>query len=147
MGRCQNNSVKEILSFDGRMNEKEHELVSKAYEFAKKAHEGSCRKSGEPYSCTSLKLRNTGAHRDGRAKPIAAGLLHDTLEDTKVTEHEMEKEFGKEIVSLVNGVTKLGKVKYRGRERHVESLPKIFHGDGRRLAHPHHKSSPTACTI
>jgi GTP pyrophosphokinase len=60
------------------------------------------------------------------AKTIAAGLLHDVLEDTPVTEAELEKEFDKDIAFLVKGVTKLGTVKYRGHERHVESLRKFF---------------------
>ena len=60
------------------------------------------------------------------AKTIAAGFLHDVLEDTKTTEEDLEKEFGKDIVFLVNGVTKLGTLKYHGRERHVESLRKFF---------------------
>ena len=53
-------------------------------------------------------------------------LLHDVLEDTEVKESELEKEFGEEIISLVKGVTKLGTLKYRGQERHVESLRKFF---------------------
>jgi len=57
---------------------------------------------------------------------IVAGLLHDVLEDTDTKEEDLEKEFGKEIVSLVKGVTKLGKVKYKGIERNVENLRKFF---------------------
>ena len=57
---------------------------------------------------------------------ITAGILHDIIEDSPITEKDLEKEFGKEIVFLVNGVTKLGKLKYRGEERHVESLRKFF---------------------
>jgi GTP pyrophosphokinase len=60
------------------------------------------------------------------SQTIAAGIMHDVLEDTKVTEDDMRKEFGDEIVSLVNGVTKLGKLRYSGVERHVESLRKFF---------------------
>jgi GTP pyrophosphokinase len=57
---------------------------------------------------------------------IVAGLLHDVLEDTKITEEEMRKEFGEDIVFLVKGVTKLGTLKYHGHEQHVESLRKFF---------------------
>ncbi|MEZ4114494.1 MAG: RelA/SpoT family protein [Candidatus Paceibacterota bacterium] len=59
-------------------------------------------------------------------KTVIAGILHDTIEDTPVTEEQIEEEFGKEVLFLVNGVTKLGTLKYRGRERHVESLRKFF---------------------
>ncbi len=118
--------VNEIFELDGVMSQKDKELVTKAYEFAKKAHEGTLRKSGDPYFIHVFETSKTLARIGMDAKTIAAGLLHDTLEDTTVTEEEMEKEFGIEIVKLVNGVTKLGKVKYRGRERHVESLRKFF---------------------
>ena len=57
---------------------------------------------------------------------IAAGLLHDVLEDTETSEEEIEKEFGPDILFLIKGVTKLGTLKYHGHERHVESLRKFF---------------------
>jgi guanosine-3',5'-bis(diphosphate) 3'-pyrophosphohydrolase len=60
------------------------------------------------------------------ADTIAAGIMHDVLEDTPVTEEEMTKEFGEHITKLVQGVTKLGKLRYSGVERHVESLRKFF---------------------
>ncbi|MEK7140657.1 MAG: RelA/SpoT family protein, partial [Patescibacteria group bacterium] len=60
------------------------------------------------------------------AQTLAAGFLHDVLEDTKIPEGEIKKEFGDEILFLVKGVTKLGTLKYRGQERHVESLRKFF---------------------
>ncbi len=57
---------------------------------------------------------------------IAAGLLHDTLEDVDVKAEDIEKEFGKEVLFLVEGVTKLGHLRYLGNERHIESLRKLF---------------------
>jgi GTP pyrophosphokinase len=60
------------------------------------------------------------------AMTISAGLLHDTVEDAQVSEDDIEREFGKEIRFLVDSVTKLGKLKYHGVERHVESLRKLF---------------------
>jgi GTP pyrophosphokinase len=60
------------------------------------------------------------------ADTISAGIMHDVLEDTNVTEEEMTKEFGEHITKLVQGVTKLGKLRYSGMERHVESLRKFF---------------------
>ena len=57
---------------------------------------------------------------------IVAGLLHDTIEDTEVTRRELSKNFGKDVGKLVEGVSKLGTLKYRGNDRHVESLRKFF---------------------
>lgn len=101
-------------------------LVEKAYEFSKKAHEGNVRYSGEPYfihpSATAKILAEYGMD----ATTIAAGLLHDTVEDGCVSREEIEKEFGKELLFIVDGVTKLGTHKYRGAERHAESLRRLL---------------------
>ncbi|MCA9352857.1 bifunctional (p)ppGpp synthetase/guanosine-3',5'-bis(diphosphate) 3'-pyrophosphohydrolase [Patescibacteria group bacterium] len=105
---------------------KEKELLEKAYDVAKKAHAGQQRASGEPYFNHVFATAKNLAEFGLDATTIAAGFLHDTIEDTPVTEQEIQKEFGDEIVFLVNGVTKLGTLKYRGRERHVESLRKFF---------------------
>ncbi len=108
------------------ITEKDKDLLRRACEFAKKAHEGSFRKSGEPYYthvfATGYNLATLRMDPD----TIAAGIMHDVLEDTQVTEEEMQKEFDKRIVTLVQGVTKLGKLRYSGVERHVESLRKFF---------------------
>lgn len=101
-------------------------LISKAFIFAKEAHEGQLRASGEPYFNHVFETAKNLARFEMTPVTIAAGLMHDVLEDTSVSRPEMEKEFGKEIVSLVDGVTKLGKLKYRGEEQHVESLRKFF---------------------
>ena len=109
-----------------RLSAKDKELITRACAFAEKAHEGQTRKSGEPYYnhvfATGLNL--AGLKMD--ADTIAAGIMHDVLEDTTVTEEEMIKEFGEHITKLVQGVTKLGKLRYSGVERHVESLRKFF---------------------
>ena len=120
-------NVKEIINLaEGGMDKKDEELIAKAYDFAQKAHEGQKRMSGEPYFVHVFETAKILAKLGMDAKTIAAGLMHDVLEDTEITEEEMEKEFGKDIVFLVNGVTKLGTLKYRGHERHVESLRKFF---------------------
>lgn len=101
-------------------------LIQKAYNFAENAHKDQLRKSGEPYF---LHVYNTAINlADLGMSPIVicAGLLHDVLEDTDTKEEDLEKEFGKELVSLVKGVTKLGTVKYKGIERNVENLRKFF---------------------
>ncbi len=115
-----------IKLFGPDMNEKDRGCIEKAYLFAKKAHEGQKRMSGEPYFIHVAETAKILTKLGMDAKTIAAGLLHDVLEDTPTTEEELEKEFGKDIVYLVNGVTKLGKLKYHGHERHVESLRKFF---------------------
>lgn len=108
------------------LSKKDKDLIARACEFAKKAHEGQLRKSGEPYYnhvfATGVNLATLKMDAD----TIAAGIMHDVLEDTSVTEEEMTKEFGEHITKLVNGVTKLGKLRYSGVERHVESLRKFF---------------------
>jgi len=110
----------------GGTTKKEQDLLEKAYKFAGMAHLGQKRMSGEPYFNHIFETAKILATLGMDAETIAVGFLHDVLEDTKVTEEEMEKEFGKEITFLVKGVTKLGTLKYRGHERHVESLRKFF---------------------
>jgi len=101
-------------------------LVTKAYEFSQKAHEGQVRFSGDPYFSHTAEVGYTLAEIGMDAPTIAAGFLHDTMEDSGVTAETVEKEFGEEILSLVRGVTKLGAIRYRGMERHTESLRKLF---------------------
>lgn len=102
------------------------ELITLAYQLAKKAHEGQTRASGEPYFVHVFETAKILAELGMDANTISAGLLHDVLEDTKVQETEMQQMFGSDITDLVKGVTKLGTLKYRGHERHVESLRKFF---------------------
>lgn len=108
------------------LGDKEKMLIKKACLFSEKAHEGQLRKSGEPYYnhvfATGVNLATLKMDAD----TIAAGIMHDVLEDTKVTPEEMTAEFGVHITKLVEGVTKLGKLRYTGAERHVESLRKFF---------------------
>ena len=108
------------------IKEKDKALIIRACEFAKNAHEGQLRKSGEPYYnhvfATGINLAILRMDVD----TIAAGIMHDVLEDTPVTKEEMVEAFGEHITKLVEGVTKLGKLRYSGVERHVESLRKFF---------------------
>lgn len=120
------NDIKEIFSLMKDPTQEEKALVQKAYDFAKKAHEGHARKSGEPYFNHLFATAKNLAEINMGATTIAAGFLHDSVEDMKVSPGEIEKEFGKEILFLVEGVTKLGKLKYQGRERYNESLRKLF---------------------
>jgi guanosine-3',5'-bis(diphosphate) 3'-pyrophosphohydrolase len=100
--------------------------VQKAYAFAQKAHASEVRYSGEPYFMHPAAVAKHLAQLGMDATTVAAGLLHDTIEDAHVTEEEIKKEFGPEVFFLVDGVTKLGKHKYRGAERHAESLRRLL---------------------
>ncbi len=104
----------------------EKALIKKACIFAEKAHDGQQRKSGEPYYNHVFQTGVNLATLRMDADTIAAGIMHDVLEDTAVTSEEMTQEFGEHITKLVEGVTKLGKLRYTGAERHVESLRKFF---------------------
>jgi len=102
------------------------DMVRLAYDFANNAHAGQLRKSGEPYIFHPLSTAHILA--DMRIDPaiVIAALLHDVPEDTEITLAEIERNFGSEISSMVKGITKLGKLKYRGVERYIENLRKMF---------------------
>jgi GTP pyrophosphokinase len=101
-------------------------LLRRAYEFAARAHGNQRRKSGEPYIQHSLHTAFLLAQIKADLSTVAAGLLHDVPEDTEETLENIKKEFGAEIARLVEGITKLSKIKYRGVERYRESLRKMF---------------------
>lgn len=119
-------SAADIIKQIGDISKKDADLIARAYEFAWKAHEGQKRMSGEPYFVHVLETVKTLIWLGMDAHTIAAGFLHDVLEDTPTTEEELAQAFGDDILFLVKGVTKLGTLKYRGEERHVESLRKFF---------------------
>jgi guanosine-3',5'-bis(diphosphate) 3'-pyrophosphohydrolase len=105
-------------------------LVNKAYTFVEEAHKEHKRFSGEPYLVHLAETAKELAKLGMSGKTVAAGLLHDSIEDVNVSPETIEKEFGKEIRFLVEGVTKLGRFKYRGAERHRESLRKLLIATG-----------------
>ncbi len=120
-------TVQQILSVaPKKFSQDGKNLITRAYDYARAAHEGHARESGVPYfshvAATAENLARMGAD----AQTIAAGLLHDTVEDTSATLSDIRGQFGNEIAFLVDGVTKLGKLKYRGLKRHVETLRKLF---------------------
>ncbi|HQA64045.1 MAG TPA: HD domain-containing protein, partial [bacterium] len=102
------------------------ELVKLAYDFAATAHQSQTRMSGEPYIVHPLATAQKLAELNLDVPTIIAGLLHDIPEETEITVEQIEKDFGKEIAHLVDGITKLGKIKYRGIERYAENLRKMF---------------------
>ena len=99
------------------------ELISKAYHFSERAHEGQLRESGEPYFQHPYEVALILAELELDVETIVAGLLHDVLEDTDVTREELEAEFGPTVLMLVEGVTKLEKLPFRNR---LERQAKIF---------------------
>ncbi len=101
-------------------------LIVQAYEFAKRAHGDQKRKTGEPYIIHPMHTAYILIQIKADLPTVIAGLLHDVPEDTSTTIEEVEATFGAEVAMLVNGVTKLSKVKYRGVERYRESLRKMF---------------------
>ena len=102
-------------------------LIERAYQVASEAHDGQLRMSGEPFIHHSLATAASLAEMRLDAATVAAGLLHDVPEDTAVTVKDIEENFGEEIASLVDGVTKLRKITWTSlEEEHAESLRKIF---------------------
>ena len=104
----------------------ESELIEKAYQFSKRAHNGQKRLTGEPYFNHVLATAENLLEWGMDEVTVAAGLLHDVVEDTDVTSESLEIEFGKEIRFLVDGVTKLGTVKYKGNKAQSENLRKLI---------------------
>ena len=102
--------------------------IEKAYETARKAHEGQFRKSGEPYIIHPLCVAIILAELELDKESIIAGLLHDVVEDTVMTSEDVAREFGDEVALLVDGVTKLTQLNYQHDKIEVqaENLRKMF---------------------
>ena len=108
-------------------------LIEKAYKVASEAHKDQLRKSGEPYIIHPLYVAIILADLEMDKETIAAGLLHDVVEDTIMTEQEIRQQFGDEVALLVDGVTKLQKLQFTGNgdqpdrlEMQAENLRKMF---------------------
>ncbi len=122
------------IAIDDIISEVEHtqpganvELISRAYELAREAHEGQKRASGEEYIIHPLNVAYilSDMHLDEAA--ISAALLHDVVEDTTFTIEEMQEKFGEEVALLIDGVTKLGKIEYKSKEeQQLENYRKLF---------------------
>ncbi|HEY4527067.1 MAG TPA: HD domain-containing protein [Candidatus Paceibacterota bacterium] len=119
-------SLKEIVSEMTSKRPEDQQLVSDAYAFAQQAHANGKRYSGEPYFVHVAEVGYQLARAGMDARAIAAGLLHDTIEDAGASEDGISTRFGIEVLGLVDGVTKLGTLRYQGLERHAESLRKLF---------------------
>ncbi len=101
-------------------------ILQLAYDFAAEAHQGQVRKSGEPYIIHPLHVAYLLAEMKADLATVTAGILHDVPEDTTRTLEDLRVNFGPEVANLVRGITKLGKIKYRGLERYRENLKKMF---------------------
>ncbi len=113
-------NVKELIQKD------KYSLVARAYEFARKAHLGQKRKNGEPYFTHVLAAAESVLEWGLDDETAAAALLHDVVEDTPYSIQDIREKFGEEVAFLVDGVTKIGKVRYRGIEAKVENLRKFI---------------------
>jgi len=102
------------------------EIICKAYEFSLKHHQGQTRASGEPYLIHPLEVAAVLADMKLDSTAIAAGLLHDAIEDTEVTHEDVRREFGDQVVHIVEGVTKIDKIDFASREeRQAENVRKM----------------------
>lgn len=102
-------------------------LISRAFEFAYQLHEGQSRASGEPYIAHPVAVAGLLRDLGGSSVMIAAGFLHDVVEDTDVTLEEIESRFGVEVRQLVEGVTKLSKFNFSSKtERQAENFRRMF---------------------
>ena len=105
----------------------EVDLVRRAFRFGYELHEGQCRASGEPYIAHPVAVAGLLRDLGGNGATIAAGFLHDVVEDTDITPEELEIHFGEEVRRLVEGVTKLSKFNFSSKtERQAENFRRMF---------------------
>ncbi len=118
--------LKETLA-EQKYSQEDIEFVEKAYKFAKKTHEGQFRVSGEPYIIHPVEVAKILASLEVDIHTLMAAFLHDVLEDTDTKPETIEELFGKDVLNLVQGVTKLGKLKFKSKEeRQAENFRRLF---------------------
>lgn len=119
-----NDIISKMKKNNWRTNTK---LITKAYNYAISNHGDQKRKSGEPYIIHPLQVAYTLANMEMDDATVCAALLHDVVEDTTITHEDLIQEFGEEIATMVDGVTKLGKLNYASlKEQQVEDYRKMF---------------------
>lgn len=108
--------LEDLLNVIKTYDEKDILMIKQAYMYAKHLHEGQYRQSGEEYITHPLNVSYILASMHADADTICAGLLHDTLEDTKITKEDIEKNFNSAVAQLVDGVTKLAKMNFSSKQ-------------------------------
>jgi GTP pyrophosphokinase len=119
----ENDLLKELKKYCDR---DDLEMARLAFDFAKNAHSGQLRHSGELYINHPLATAYILSLLKIDINIIIAALLHDVPEDTQITLEEIEQNFGKDVAIMIQGITKLSAIKYRGVERYIENLRKMF---------------------
>ena len=116
--------LEEILNINPKYNAG---LIGKAYDKGRQLHDGQLRKSGEPYFVHPISVAVILAQLGMDDATLIGGLLHDAVEDTEYTREELVADFGEEIALLVDGVTKLGTIKFESKEEiQAENFRKMF---------------------
>lgn len=109
-------TINDLLAKIAEYNQEEIDIVKKAYAYAESLHQGQKRQSGEDYIIHPLNVAYILADMQADRDTICAALLHDTLEDTKITKAEIERDFNPDIANLVNGVTKISKMNFSSKQ-------------------------------
>ena len=118
--------IKELL-ITQKHSQEDIEQVEKAYRFAKKLHDGQFRASGEPYIIHPVEVAKILAGLEVDTHTLIAAFLHDVLEDTDTKPETIEELFGSDVLNLVQGVTKLGKLQFKSKEeRQAENFRRLF---------------------
>ena len=128
MSKDKNVTIEDIIEKASTfLSEDELDFIFRAYEFAEKSHENQFRKSGEPYIIHPVQVAGILVDFEMDHETIAGGFLHDVVEDTDVTLEDIEEAFNAEVAMLVDGVTKLGKFKFKSKETlQAENHRKMF---------------------
>ena len=108
-------------------NRLDEELLARAYRFSEEAHRGQKRNSGEPYITHAVEVAKILAELQLDTTTVVSGLIHDVVEDTKITIADIEREFGKEVAAIVDGLTKIEHLPaHAPRDRQVENYRKLL---------------------
>ena len=116
-GSMNNISYNDLLELLKGYSEDDLKIIEKAYLYAKTLHNGQYRQSGEEYIVHPLNVAYILAELHADSDTICAGLLHDTLEDTKITKEDIAHDFNQNIANLVDGVTKLAKMNFSSKQK------------------------------
>ena len=125
----ENSILQDLIDKLNEYNREEVEVIKKAYEYAKKLHDGQYRQSGEPYINHPLNVAYILADMHADRDTICAGLLHDVLEDTEIAKEDIAHDFNQNVANLVDGVTKLSKMNFSSKQdQNLANTRKIITG-------------------